>query len=181
MMNNKIYNRDRLKKIVFSSVVYTSFRIILGGVFVLSGTLKLIDPYKFAKVLYAYGILPDFLINPVAIGLPLIEILSGIGLVFNLVLSLELITGMLLMFIFVLWFGILNNLNIDCGCFSTDEISEQGGLQRALYRDFVFIALSVFLFISRYVNSENMAGIPFYSFKGNPEKSGFTGFKGRQL
>lgn len=130
-------------------------RLILGGIFILSGVLKLLDIHRFASILYEYGILPDYMINPAAVALPLVEILAGAGLVFNLAFSLELITAMLLMFISVLWFGILKDLNIDCGCFSADEIREQGGLQKALYRDFIFIALSVFLYLSRFINSAN--------------------------
>lgn len=160
-MNIKTDYADRLKKIFFSPAIYLAFRIILGGIFIFSGSLKLMDTYKFARILYEYGVLPDYLINPAAIGLPLIEIIAGSGLLFNLKYSLELITVMLFLFICVLWFGILKDLNIDCGCFSAGEISEQGSLHKALYRDFVFIALSAFLFISRQINPVNR---PLYLF-----------------
>jgi len=152
MNNDKISYTGLPGKIIFSPVLYLVFRAVLGGIFIYSGSVKLMDTYKFAKVLYEYGILPDFLINPAAAGLPLVEIAAGLGLILNLKYSLETITLMLLMFIGVLWFGILNNLNIDCGCFSSEQISEHGNLQKALYRDFVFIAISIFLFLNRYVN-----------------------------
>lgn len=150
-----------MKKIVFSTYFYLLFRLILGGIFIFSGIVKLMDPYKFAGIIYEYGILPDLFINPAAIALPLIEIIAGAGLIFNIKYSLEIITLMLIMFIGILWFGILEDLNIDCGCFSADEILEQGALYKALYRDFVFVAISVFLFISRRINKSNM---PLYLF-----------------
>ena len=161
MHNNRTCSPVRLKKIIFSPYIYLVFRLILGGIFIFSGTVKLMDTYKFAGIIYEYGILPGFLINPAAICLPLIEIIGGLGLVFNLKYSLELVTAMLILFIGVLWFGILKDLNIDCGCFSKDEIQEQGSLHKALSRDIIFIAISVFLFISRWINKVNR---PVYLF-----------------
>jgi len=160
-----MYNPDRLKKIISSPVMYLILRLVLGGIFILSGSLKLMDTYKFAKILYDYGILPDYLINIVSIGLPVIEILAGTGLLFNMKYSLELITVMLFLFVGVLWFGILNDLNIDCGCFSSDEIIEQGSLYKALYRDFIFITISVFLFVSRRINKKNIPKFLFNYYK----------------
>ncbi len=155
MNTDKIELIERFKRQLFSASVYFFFRLVLGGIFIFSGTVKLMDTYKFAGIIYEYGILPDFLINPAAIGVPLIEVIAGLGLVFNIKYSLESITLMLIMFMGVLWFGILNELNIDCGCFSADEIAEQGSLRSALYRDFVFTAISVFLFIGRRINEKN--------------------------
>ncbi len=155
MNSKKILSLPHLKGTVFSPVLYLIIRTILGGIFIFSGSLKLMDTYRFARILYQYGILPDYLINTAAICIPVIEIAAGSGLLFNLKYSLELITGMLLLFICVLWFGILHNLNIDCGCFSSEQLSEHGNLNEALYRDFGFIALSAFLFISRRLNSSN--------------------------
>lgn len=155
MNRAKIEITESFKRMVFSTSFYFLLRLILGGIFIFSGTVKLADTYKFAEIIYEYGILPDYLINPAAVGLPLFEIIAGLGLVFNIKYSLESITIMLIMFIGVLWFGILKDLNIDCGCFSADEISEQGSLWRALYRDLVFMAISMFLFISQRINRRN--------------------------
>lgn len=152
---DKIKLIERSKRMLFSTSVYFFLRLILGGIFIFSGTVKLMDTYKFAGIIYEYGILPDYLINPAAIGVSVIEVIAGLGLVFNIKYSLESITLMLIMFIGVLWFGILNDLNVDCGCFSSDEISEQGSLRRALYRDFVFAAISLFLFIGQRINKKN--------------------------
>ena len=156
---------NRLKKKIFSPAVYFIFRAVLGGIFIFSGSLKLMEPEKFAGILYDYGILIDQLIIPASIVIPVIEIIAGSGLIFNLKYSLELITAMLVVFTGVLWFGILNNLNIDCGCFSSDDISEQGNLREALYRDFIFIAVSIFLFLSRQINNSNRPQYLFLKHK----------------
>lgn len=155
MYNNKITFSVRLKNLIFSPTTYLFFRLILGGIFIYSGSVKLMDIDRFAGIIYEYGILSDIFINPAAIGLPLIEIITGTGLIFNVKFSLELISLMLLMFIGILWFGILKDLNIDCGCFSSDDLIEQDSLKKALYRDFIFVAISVFLFISQRMNNLN--------------------------
>jgi hypothetical protein len=89
------------------------------------------------------------LLAPVAIGLPLLELLAGIGLLFEIPGALSAIFGMLLMFCFVLWYGILKDLDIDCGCFSTEELKGQDSLRQALYRDLVMIAVCGHLFLYR--------------------------------
>jgi hypothetical protein len=62
------------------------------------------------------------------------------------------------MFAIVIWYGILNDLNIDCGCFSPEEIEGQGSLTRAFYRDMVMIAAGIYLFVSRKLRSPLNAG-----------------------
>lgn len=155
MKSNKIPSGPFLKEKIFSPAIYLTLRSALGGIFILSGSLKLMDTDNFARILYEYGILIDPLIIPASIGIPILEIIAGLGLIFNIKYCLELITAMLLVFIGVLWFGILKNLNIDCGCFSSEEISEHGNLHESLYRDFVFIAISIFLFSCRIINNAN--------------------------
>ena len=53
---------------------------------------------------------------------------------------------MLAMFVFVLWFGILKDLDIDCGCFSAEELKEHGTLRGALFRDLWMIAGAMYLY-----------------------------------
>ncbi len=43
------------------------------------------------------------------------------------------------MFIVVLWYGILNNLDIDCGCFSIDEQKTHDSLKEAFHRDWAML------------------------------------------
>jgi hypothetical protein len=88
------------------------------------------------------------LLAPVAIGLPALEFLAGLGLIFAIRGSLSIIFGLLITFVIVLWYGILHNLNIDCGCFSPEEIKGYTSLRHALYRDIVMIAATIYLYVS---------------------------------
>ena len=125
-------------------------RVFLAVVFVYAGVTKLLDPTGFAVILSRYHIVPDPMLAPAAYGLPALEALAGIALVFNLKGSLETITALLLLFIGVLWFGILKGLEIDCGCFSARDIAEHGSLRTALQRDLVYLGLAVFLYFRRF-------------------------------
>jgi hypothetical protein len=58
---------------------YKLCRWTLGGVFIHAGGTKLLAPQIFAVLIDAYGIVPAGLLLPVAIGLPLLEVIAGIG------------------------------------------------------------------------------------------------------
>ncbi len=134
--------------------IYRTFGSILGLVFIWSGVSKLLSPDNFAAIISAYGLVPEKLLYPVARGLPALEFAAGVSLLFDIRLSLEAVTGMLLLFIAVLWFGMIEDLDVDCGCFSAEEIGEQTSLRSALYRDFVFMAMAAYMFAWRLLNRD---------------------------
>jgi uncharacterized membrane protein YphA (DoxX/SURF4 family) len=140
--------------------VYHIFKTILGAVFIWSGVSKLLSPDDFAAIISAYGLVPENFVYPVSIGLPAAEFAAGLALLFDVRLSLEAVTGMLLLFVAVLWFGMVEELDVDCGCFSTEELSEQNSLRSAMYRDFIFLGMVVYLFVWRKMNREtyNISG-----------------------
>ncbi|MBV5319118.1 MAG: DoxX family membrane protein [Desulfobulbaceae bacterium] len=125
-------------------------RWALATLFIYSGAVKLIDPQRFAEVIAGFGLLPDVLIFPAAILLPVLEVVTGVGLIFALRGSLAAITIMLILFMAVLGYGIRLGLDIDCGCFGPDD-PEQAykGLKSALVRDAVLMAAVFFLYWSR--------------------------------
>jgi len=143
-----------IKKVLFISPwPYRLIRVCLGALFVFSGVVKLIDPKKFAGTISEFGLLPDVLLAPVAIGLPSIELLAGIGLIFDIRGSLSAIFGLLIMFITILWFGILKGLDIDCGCFSIAELKDHASLRDAFRRDLVMVAAVFYLYLRRLASS----------------------------
>ena len=135
-----------MKNIFISLWPYRLIRLGLGVIFVWAGIAKLSDPEAFASIISAYELVPESLLVPVAVGLPVLELLAGLGLIFDVPGSLSTTFGMLIMFAFVLWFGILKDLDIDCGCFSADELKEHGALRLALYRDLGMMAGALYLF-----------------------------------
>ncbi len=138
-----------IKKIVFSPWTDRIIRLTIGSLFVYAGFIKLIDPGAFAITISQYGIVPDFLPAPVAVLLPLLEFLAGLGLIFRIRGSLAVIFSLLIMFIAVLGYGILNDMNIDCGCFTADEIDSRNSLLQAFYRDIIMVGALFLLFLSK--------------------------------
>jgi uncharacterized membrane protein YphA (DoxX/SURF4 family) len=146
------------KKIFGSPWPERIIRFALGSVFIYAGFIKLLDPKTFAKVISQYDLIPEGLLAPVAVGLPLIEFLAGIGLLLNIRGSLSVIFSMLALFVFVLWYGILKDLSIDCGCFSPAEISGYNSLKKAFYRDILMIGAVFFIYRHRLIRSEKKKG-----------------------
>jgi uncharacterized membrane protein YphA (DoxX/SURF4 family) len=97
----------------------TAARLLLGGVLVVAGALKLPDPAEAARAVRAYQLLPEGLAGPVAFGLPVVEIAVGLALLAGVfVRAAALATAVLLVAFLV---GIVSawarGLQIDCGCF----------------------------------------------------------------
>lgn len=129
-----------------SFLFYRVVRIIIGGVFLYAGSGKILELKAFSVSICSYGILPDFLCIYAAIFFSLVEIASGAGLVADRRGCLSIITALLVIFSLVLWFGILNDLNVDCGCFSASEQAMHHDLRMALYRDLAIIFGAIFLY-----------------------------------
>jgi uncharacterized membrane protein YphA (DoxX/SURF4 family) len=146
---NILLNVGWLKTTLLSPWLYRLLRWCLAAVFVYAGALKLADPGGFAAVLTSYDMAPPALLPWAALGLPVLEVLAGLGLLFDLKGSLGLIAAMLLAFAVVLWFGVLAGLEIDCGCFSSEELAKHGSMRRALYRDLIMLAVCGYLYCWR--------------------------------
>ena len=103
-------------------------QILLGIVFIISGSSKLFHPDKLAVIIDAYRILPGAFIPFAAVCMPWIEFISGVCLVFGLLPSAGalVILGMHLFFIPALSYRALFlarqlgisifNVDFDCGC-----------------------------------------------------------------
>jgi len=146
------------KKIFGSPWPDRIIRFALGSIFIYAGFIKLLDPKTFAKVISQYNLIPESLLAPVAVGLPLIELLAGLGLILNIRGSLSVIFSMLVLFVFVLWYGILKDLSIDCGCFTPEEIAGHDSLRTAFYRDLLMIGAVFFMYAHRFIRSEKNKG-----------------------
>ena len=130
------------------NLIYILTRCVIGIIFIYAGIVKLAEPKVFAVLIDSFGILPSVMITPAALGLPLLEILTGAGLMFNIRGSLVIITAMLILFIAVLGYGVSMGLDIDCGCFGPGDPEAKAfyGLRTTLFRDIILLALCVYLY-----------------------------------
>ena len=143
--------RNILLRMLLSRWPYLVVRMALAAIFIYAGSLKLTDPKAFARTISHYDLVPELLLPVVAVGLPTIEVLAGMALAMDLRSGLYGITGMLLFFVGILGYGVLNELDIDCGCFGPLELAEREGLAHAFYRDLVLVGAAAFLHWSRFI------------------------------
>lgn len=133
---------------------YRIVRAALAALFIYGGVLKLMDPKAFARTISGYDLVPEALLPVVAVGLPIIETAAGIALILDIHGSLAVIAGLLGMFIFVLGYGISLNLDVDCGCFGSDDLAKQAGLVQAFWRDLALGGIVVpYLYLSRWMRN----------------------------
>ena len=123
-------------------------RWLISLVFFVAAVPKLFAVNEFAAVIDAYSILPDVLLLPTAVVLPLLEIFLAVGLIFNRFKSKIGVALMLLFFIFLLSYSIWQGLDIDCGCFGPEdpEFNAFRGLRVALVRDIVMLVPLIYSF-----------------------------------
>jgi hypothetical protein len=140
---------DSLRTILQSRWPDLAIRGFLAFLFVYGGGIKLTDPKAFAATLSHYDLIPGMLLPVVAVGLPALEVAAGAALIFNIRGSLEVVTGLLVLFVAVLGFGILTDLNVDCGCFGPEETAGQQSLRWAFFRDLLLIGAAFFLYRTR--------------------------------
>lgn len=126
---------------------YWLARIVLGLIFFYSGLVKIADAQLFVTAVENYRLLPDFLAPFLAVVLPWIELAAGVLLVsgFKPLPAVTLISLMLIVFIAALSISYFRGLNIDCGCFNVNITDSKHSLLEAIWRDFGFLTLGLWV------------------------------------
>ncbi|MBA4358657.1 MAG: hypothetical protein C0405_13130 [Desulfovibrio sp.] len=96
-------------------------RLLLAGVLLFASADKILHPQDFALLVKGYHILPDALINPVAIWLPWLELGLGLCLVsgFWCEGAAVLTAGLFGVFWLLLIVSYFRGIDVNCGCFSS--------------------------------------------------------------
>ena len=125
-------------------------RLILGGVLIVAGALKVGNLQKSAMSVRAYEMLPIWLANFFGYALPWVEIGIGALLVLGVAVRMMGALGALIMlgFIIAIAQAWARGLSIDCGCFGGGGAidPEDTKYLSTILRDIGFLALSVFLY-----------------------------------
>ena len=102
-------------------------RLILSGVFLQASLPKIKDPVAFAISVHAFQITSPEISNWVALFLPWLEMILGIGILFPLIRRSSVILIAVLLFIFIgLHFSAwIRGLDISCGCFGTKSSTSE--------------------------------------------------------
>lgn len=125
-------------------------RLMIGGVFIAASFYKIIDPGAFAKSIWYYHLTPGYLINLMALILPWLELLLGLGLIVGFWYRGSIFWATLLMMVFIAALGstIARGINIDCGCFKASEGTTRSAWS-AIIPNFAWILFCGQLWLSR--------------------------------
>jgi len=117
-------------------------RIFIGGLFVVAGALKVLDPAQFAADIDHYHLLPYFAVAPLALYLPWLEIICGFAAMAGTARrsALVLLLGLTVIFTIAVASAWIRGLDITCGCFGAASAVP---LSLALVRD---VVLGIVLF-----------------------------------
>ena len=124
-------------------------RLVLGGVVIVAGALKVGHLETSARSVRAYQLLPYDVAGYVGYGLPVLEIAVGVLLVLGLFTRTVAVVGGLLMVVFIV--GIASawarGLSIDCGCFGKGGTiaSSQTQYPQEIARDVGLLACAAWL------------------------------------
>lgn len=97
-------------------------RLVAGGIFLFACLDKLQNPAAFAAAIDHYHMVPYALLHPMAYGLPILELIVGLALVFGVLRrgAAMLAAVLTVVFIVAIASALARGLDISCGCFHTD-------------------------------------------------------------
>ena len=123
--------------------VAVAARVLVGGLFVFSGISKLILPHgEVMALVKQYQVIPDFMVSPIAAGLPWLELVSGTALCIGFMTTAAawLIGIQLVGFSVLMVVVLVAQIPIDdCGCFGNLGIRETP--LHVLIRDLILLGI----------------------------------------
>lgn len=124
-------------------------RLIVGGTFLYACLDKLLNQELFARAIFNYKFLPDVFINVFAIVIPYIELTASVFLILGIFKrgSSFVIIVLLIVFIISLTQAYARGLDISCGCFSLETVSEKSDILLRIIEDIFLVIGSFIIFI----------------------------------
>jgi putative oxidoreductase len=99
--------------------LWRAIAIIIGGLFIYAGAVKVIDPAEFARDIDNYKMLPWQVSVWMGLYLPWLEIFCGLALIVRVFYrgSIFILTALMVLFIVITIIAKARGLDISCGCF----------------------------------------------------------------
>lgn len=138
---------------------YLAVRLAVGGTFIYAGALKITDALQFADNIASFRLLPNELINPFALSLPMFEIIAGALLVVGFLQRPASLGIAILSVILVGAVGsaLARGLTIDCGCFGTSTPS-RAMMWLDLWRDVALAVGALAIYRAQYRRGRESTG-----------------------
>jgi putative oxidoreductase len=123
------------------------FRLVVGGVFIWAGILKILDPLEFAQNIANYRVFSRHFSFLIAIVLPWLEVLCGVLVIFGIFRSASslLLSGLLGIFLVLITVTLFRGIDVDCGCFGSLGRHVD---YRLLLTDIVLLYLTLNIFVT---------------------------------
>ncbi len=120
--------------------------LIVGGIFVYAGAIKVLDPVQFANDIDNYKTLPWFVSVRLAFYLPWLEIFCGFAIIFRFLYrgGLSILTALIAIFIGATIVAKIRGLDITCGCFG--HASRNRNFSTHLVLDLLILLAALVLF-----------------------------------
>ncbi len=124
--------------------------VALGAIFLYAAHDKLLDPRPLVTIIWGYRLVPPQLTNLIAIYMPWMELLVGLGLLTGVGrrAAAGWATVLLVFFTTALLINAVRGINVACGCFSTSAQDVQNAWLLAL-RDLPMLAAAMVLTFCR--------------------------------
>lgn len=99
--------------------LWRAIAIVIGGLFIYAGVVKVVDPVEFARDIDNYKMLSWQLSVWIGLYLPWLEILCGLALIARVLYrgSVFILTALMALFIVITIIAKARGLDISCGCF----------------------------------------------------------------
>jgi putative oxidoreductase len=120
--------------------------LIVGGIFIYAGAIKVLDPVQFANDIDNYKTLPWFISVRLAFYLPWLEIFCGLAVIFRFLYrgGLSILTALIAVFIGATIAAKIRGLDITCGCFG--NASRNWNFSTHLVLDLLILLAALVLF-----------------------------------
>jgi uncharacterized membrane protein YphA (DoxX/SURF4 family) len=133
------------------AIVSFIFRIIIGGIFLISGLAKISDPVRFLLTLREFRLFPELIVPFLSVYLPWLEFILGLSLVLGVMhrTGALMIAGLNTLFIVAIGSVVLRGIEVDCGCFGlVADILKLPDMAdwKAIIRNVVFVGMSLIVF-----------------------------------
>ena len=130
----------------WTEAIWILVRWGLAVVFIYAGVLKLRDAAAFAASIARFEMLPPFLIHPVALGLPPLEIFCGLALLASPWRRQAAfgVASLCLLFLAALVSAAFRGISVECSCFGAAEAEP---IWRTIGRDVLLLAASSGLYV----------------------------------
>jgi len=132
------------------TVLYRIIGLIVGGIFIYAGVIKVVDPIGFARDIDNYHMLPWALSIRLAFYLPWLEIFCGVAVVCGVFYrgGLLILNALISIFIIASIVAKARGLDISCGCFG--HASKYLSFAWHLVLDFALLGAVAFLWVSNH-------------------------------